>query len=82
MVTVETYCAQRVIAHLNLPFSSHKIIEASKGVYSEYHCSLLINYYWSRLIIHFLLYYLSSSRLREVNNKRNFQAFRSKSGCN
>jgi len=32
------------------------------------------------LIIQFLLYYLSSGRLREVENKRKFQTFSSESG--
>jgi len=32
------------------------------------------------LIIQFLLYYLSSGRLRKVTNKRKFQTFSSKSG--
>jgi len=32
------------------------------------------------LIIQFWLYYLSSRRLREVENKRNFQTFGSKNG--
>ena len=81
METEETYFAQCVIAHLNLTFRSYKIIEASRDCFLEYHGLLPINYIWSHLIIHFLLYYLSSGRLREVNNKRNFQAFRSKSGC-
>ena len=31
-------------------------------------------------IIQFTLYYLSSGRLREVKNKRKFQAFSSESG--
>ena len=32
------------------------------------------------LIIHFLFHYLSSGRLREVENKANFQTFSSKCG--
>ena len=32
------------------------------------------------LIIHFLLYYLLSGRLREVKNRTKFQTFSSKSG--
>jgi len=32
------------------------------------------------LVIQFWLYYLSSGRLREVENNRNFQTFGSKSG--
>ena len=33
-----------------------------------------------QLIIQFVLYYLSSGRLREVENKGKFQTFSSKSG--
>jgi len=33
------------------------------------------------LIIHFLLHYLPSGRLREVKNKGKFQTFSSRSGC-
>jgi len=32
------------------------------------------------LIVQFLLYYLSSGRLREVENKRKFKTVRSKNG--
>ena len=40
------------------------------------------NVIWlQHLIIQFTLYYLSSGRLRKVNNKSKFQTFSSESGC-